>query len=150
LRIDPWALFSPFLFFTLPVMAMLAAVAVLFETIPWLRGTLGNVVYFVLWFVLLIVSAANLPSTQEVGEPANDFWGIQFFLSGMMKAALTAFPDYQGQVSIGLIALPNADAASDLYVGGHSLDQPDHFRAVVLGGRGRWDRPALGAVLPAF
>jgi len=49
--------------------AVIAALAVLFETIPWLRGTFGNVVYFILWLVLLMVSVANVPSSQWVGEP---------------------------------------------------------------------------------
>jgi hypothetical protein len=138
LQIDLWALFSPFLFFTLPVMAMLAAVAVLFETISWLRGTLGNVVYFVLWFVLLIVSAANLPSTQEVGEPANDFWGIQILLSDMMKDALTAFPDYQGQVSIGLIALPMQTLHQTFTWEGI------HWTSQIIFGRLSWVAAAVG------
>jgi hypothetical protein len=41
-------------------LAVIAALAVLFETISWLRGTLGNVVYFVLWLILLIISGRAL------------------------------------------------------------------------------------------
>lgn len=138
LHINLWALLSPFIFFTLPVMAMIAAVAVLFETIPWLRGTFGNVVYFVLWLVLLIVSAANIPSTQEVGEPANDFPGIQFFLSDMMKDALVAFPDYQGQVSIGLIALP-LEAPRQTFTW-----EGIHWTSKIIFGRLSWVAAAVG------
>jgi hypothetical protein len=105
-RIDLWALLSPFVFCVLPSMAVIAALAVLFETIPWLRGTFGNVVYFVLWLVLLIVSAANMPSPQQAGDPTNDLWGIQVILSGMIADTATAFPGYQGSVTIGTATLP--------------------------------------------
>ena len=106
LRMDLLTLLSPFVFCVLPSMAVIATLAVLFETIPWLRGTLGNVVYFILWLVLLIVSATNMPSPQRVGEPANDLWGVQVILSGMIKDTAAAFPDYQGSVAIGAVTLP--------------------------------------------
>ncbi len=35
-------------------MALIAALAVVFETVPWLRGALGNAVYFFLWLFLLM------------------------------------------------------------------------------------------------
>jgi len=104
-RLDLWALLSPFLFCVLPSMALIAALAVLFETLPWLRGTLGNVVYFGLWLVLLIVSAASMPSPQQVGKPANDLWGIQVILSSMIRDTAAAFPGYQGSVAIGATTL---------------------------------------------
>lgn len=44
-----WDLLSPFLFLSLPLMALVAATAVLFETIPLLRSGFGNVVWFFLW-----------------------------------------------------------------------------------------------------
>jgi len=47
--IDLWQLVSPFLFLTLPALAFLAALAVLFECVPGLRGGFGNVFYFFCW-----------------------------------------------------------------------------------------------------
>ena len=41
-----WALLSPLLLYALPAMALVAALAVLFETLPVLRGGVGNVVWF--------------------------------------------------------------------------------------------------------
>ena len=104
-RIELWTLLAPFIFSVLPAMAMIAAIAILFETIPFLRGTFGNVVYAILWLALLIVSAASMPSPQRPGEPANDMWGIQIILSGMMNDTAVAFPDYQGSVVIGMATL---------------------------------------------
>jgi putative Mn2+ efflux pump MntP len=46
-RVDSWALVSTSLFVTLPATAMVAALAILFETIPGLRGGFGNIVYFI-------------------------------------------------------------------------------------------------------
>ncbi len=41
-----WKLWSPFIFLALPTMLLTASVAVLFETLPGLRGGVGNVVIF--------------------------------------------------------------------------------------------------------
>ena len=141
LRIDLWALLSPFVFCVLPSMAVIAALAVLFETIPWLRGTFGNVVYFILWLVLLIVSAANMPSLQRVGEPANDLWGVQVILSSMIKDTAAAFLDYEGSVAIGAVTLP-APLQTFTWNG-------IHWTAEIIFGRMLWFSTALGLVLLA-
>jgi len=44
-----WKLWSPFLFIALPTMLLTGSIALLFETIPFLRGGAGNVIYFFLW-----------------------------------------------------------------------------------------------------
>lgn len=44
-----WKLLSPFLLLSLPAMAVVAAVAILFESVSFLRGGFGNVAYFFLW-----------------------------------------------------------------------------------------------------
>ncbi|MFE2107204.1 hypothetical protein ACFXAF_15210 [Kitasatospora sp. NPDC059463] len=59
--LDPVALLTPFLVLTLPLLAATAALAVLFETVPLLRGGLGNVVWFVCAPAMLI--AGERPGT---------------------------------------------------------------------------------------
>jgi len=140
-RIDLWALLSPFAFCVLPSMAVIAALAILFEAIPWLRGTFGNVVYFVLWLILLIVTAANMPSPQRIGEPANDLWGVQDILSSMMQDTAAAFPDYQGSVAIGAATLP-APLQTFTWNG-------IHWTAEIILGRMMWLIAALGIALLA-
>jgi hypothetical protein len=54
-----WPLLSPFLLLALPVMALVAATTVLFETIPGLRGGFGNIVWFALWATCMAVPVAN-------------------------------------------------------------------------------------------
>jgi hypothetical protein len=50
---DAVHLFMPFLVFATPVALLVAAVAVLFDAVPALRDTAGNVVYFFAWMVAL-------------------------------------------------------------------------------------------------
>jgi hypothetical protein len=84
LHVDLWALWGPFLFVTLPVAALVAATAVLFEMVPGLRGGLGNVVYFFLWIGLFVVSAFGGP----------DLFGWNAITLSVQTAAQAAFPDY--------------------------------------------------------
>ncbi len=51
-HLDTIALLSPFLLVALPAMALTAALALLFETLPILRGGLGNVAWFFFWAIL--------------------------------------------------------------------------------------------------
>jgi hypothetical protein len=48
-HIQLWPLLAPFLVFCVPAMALVAAFAVLFETIPFLKGGFGNVAWFFLF-----------------------------------------------------------------------------------------------------
>jgi len=48
-HIDLIGILLPTVVFVVPVFALIAAIAVLFEVLPLLRGGLGNVVYFFLW-----------------------------------------------------------------------------------------------------
>ncbi|WP_030232157.1 ABC transporter permease [Streptomyces sp. NRRL S-350] len=52
--VDPVALVEPFVLLSLPVMALTAAAAILFETVPLLRAGFGNVVWFVLALAISI------------------------------------------------------------------------------------------------
>ena len=94
LHVDFWALLSPFLMIVLPAMAVVAALAVLFETIPGLRGGFGNLVYFIVW---VFVALSPVTSFWETGDvPAYDLTGATVLLGSMQEAVRTRFPDYQG------------------------------------------------------
>ncbi len=56
LPVNVWQVVAPLLLMFLPVAALTASVAVLFESIPLLRGGVGNIVYFFLWILFLIGS----------------------------------------------------------------------------------------------
>src|SRR5208283_1587832 len=52
-HIHLWKLLAPFLLISIPAMAVVAALALVFETIPFLRGGFGNVAYFFVWTAIL-------------------------------------------------------------------------------------------------
>jgi len=54
-----WKLWSPFILLALPAMLLTSAVAVLFETLPVLRGGVGNVIYFFAWTGMLGLGATG-------------------------------------------------------------------------------------------
>ncbi len=105
LHLDLLALLSPLLWILLPTMALVAALAVLFETIGWLRGGFGNVIYFFVCsaiimasFLPVMINAENLEST----PPQFDIFGIGLPLSSMLKATGLAIPNLDlGNNSIG-------------------------------------------------
>jgi hypothetical protein len=97
LHIDLWMLASPFLFMTLPVMALVSAIAVLFETIAWLRAGWGNIVYFILWAVGFRV----LLQTADTAGPAADLLGFASVFRQWNVAIKAVAPAANVHVSIG-------------------------------------------------
>lgn len=86
--LEGWSLVSPLLIIALPLMAVVAAVAVLFEAIGWLRGTFGNIVYWFLFLMLLIPAIAV-----STYQPLLDFLGLRLIGEGIRQAAVAAYPD---------------------------------------------------------
>jgi hypothetical protein len=77
---------APFILLALPAMAVVAAIAVLFETIPFLRGGFGNVVYFFLWTAGLSVPLAT-------GRHASDLIGVSVVADSARNAAHLSLKD---------------------------------------------------------
>jgi hypothetical protein len=98
-QIHLWALIAPFLFVALPFMAFIAALAVLFESIHWLRGSFGNIVYFFLFIMGITVIAILLGSTM----PLFDWLGFGLFKASMGAAAKAAYPAYAGGLSLSMV-----------------------------------------------
>ncbi|HKH49875.1 MAG TPA: ABC transporter permease [Thermoanaerobaculia bacterium] len=94
-RIDLVQLLLPFLLLALPMLAVVAAMAVLFETLPGLRGGFGNVVWFFVW-------AAMMPLAIEVGG-LFDVIGLNLVNRNLEVAAAAAFgPAKRGFVLGGI------------------------------------------------
>jgi hypothetical protein len=53
--VNLWQLAAPFLLLILPELAFIAALAVLFESINWLRGGFGNLVYYVAYAIACLL-----------------------------------------------------------------------------------------------
>ncbi|HSQ17163.1 MAG TPA: hypothetical protein VLM83_05650, partial [Anaerolineales bacterium] len=87
--LDLGALLIPFLAVALPYMALTAALAVVFDTLPWLRGTVGNAIYFFLWMFLFMSSVKG-----EIALPLlKDPLGVDVFRASLYAGANAAFPN---------------------------------------------------------
>jgi len=102
-QLDLGQLFAPFLFISLPAMAVVATVAVLFEVIPFLQGGFGNLAYFVLYIVTIIVSMSGVTFTEQgvIEAPINDLFGASVIGASMLGEAHAAYPQRQLDFGIG-------------------------------------------------
>jgi hypothetical protein len=104
-NLDLGILLAPILWVVLPTLALVCAVAVLFETIGWLSGGFGNVVYFFIGTAATM--ASFMPVMLSVGgkdipQPPVDVFGVGLPLSSMLRATMAAFPNIDfGNNSIG-------------------------------------------------
>ncbi len=89
-HLDFFALLSPFVIIALPGMLLTAAAAVLFETLPVLRGGAGNVVWFFAWAFLGVALSA------VTGIEWLDPLGNMTMASSMKAGAWAHIPGYQG------------------------------------------------------
>ena len=90
--VDLWQLFAPFLILTAPALAFLAALAVLFECVPGLRGGFGNVFYFFFWTALLGAGFGWRRSSL-------DMLGFSILQRDVVERAKSILPEYQGGFS---------------------------------------------------
>jgi ABC-type transport system involved in multi-copper enzyme maturation permease subunit len=86
--LDLGALLIPFLAVALPYMALIAALAVVFDTVPWLRGTVGNAVYLFLWMFLFMSATKGEMVLPLLKDPL----GIDVFRASLYAGANAAFP----------------------------------------------------------
>jgi len=99
LHVDLAALAAPLWWTAFPALCLVAAVAVLFECVPFLSGGVGNVVYFFLFMAVLTAWIAGADG--EVMKTVNDPFGISYVIADMQLAVRAHDPDYAGEVAIG-------------------------------------------------
>jgi hypothetical protein len=97
-HLELWNLLSPFLLLALPTMAVTAAMAVVFETIPWLRGGFGNVVYFFVWTAGLGVPTS---SGADGKTSAFDWPGLSIVWNSMRAAAKSTNNGFSFSLDVG-------------------------------------------------
>jgi hypothetical protein len=109
-QLDLWALLAPFLFTTLPTLMLVAAIAVLFESISFLRGGFGNIATFVLWIAAITISMSGVSfgSQGVIEEPINDLFGASVIAASMHEAAHAAFPEKNLDLGIGYTRVEGA------------------------------------------
>ena len=91
----PLVLLAPFVFLTLPMMALVAAVAALFESIRWLRGGLGNVIFYFVWTAMLTMSAVQADGANSGLDPV----GFRVAVPDMVTSCARAFPEFDPENS---------------------------------------------------
>lgn len=99
------ALLSPLLLYALPAMAFVAAIAVLFETLPVLRGGVGNMAWFFLWMVLLvggIAPAATRGAPLTRADYFHDFTGMPSMMEQMRGTLLAVDPHFGNGFSLSI------------------------------------------------
>jgi len=102
--LDVPALVAPIWLMGLPMLAIAAAMAVLFECTPFLRGGLGNVIYFFLWLITLIsVVSAFAEEESGLAQPRNDPYGYTRQLADIQQQVLAVDPN--AELGSGLIML---------------------------------------------
>jgi hypothetical protein len=97
-----WALIAQIWLMGLPVLAISAAMAVLFESISFLRGGLGNVAYFFIWLIAIIaVLSGAFDEATRLARPTNDLLGFTRPMSDIQRQVLAAEPG--ADIGSGLI-----------------------------------------------
>jgi hypothetical protein len=94
---DLGAFLGPFVFLGLPAMLFIAALAVFFESVPWLRHGFGNIVYFFAWTALVVVPL-------QTGLLSVDVLGLKMPMDRIQSDVRMAVHDYNGSFSIGIDA----------------------------------------------
>lgn len=97
-QINLLAFLDPFFFIVMPLMALVAATAVLFESIPFLQGGFGNIVYF---FAFIMFVPLFMENNALKNYPAFEPMGLGLLASEMGKAVTAVHPDYDGDFTLG-------------------------------------------------
>jgi len=98
MQIDLIVFLLPFFFIVMPLMAFVAAVVVLFETVPFLQGGFGNILYFFAFVLFLPLFMENDTLSQY---PAFEPMGLGLLASEMGRAVSAIYPDYNGDFTLG-------------------------------------------------
>ncbi len=93
-----FAMLTPFILITLPTMVLVAATAVFFESIKFLNGGFGSVVYF---FLFIFASDSLDKSQMAYGFDPTGFGIIR---RSMWAAAKAAYPHFNGGFTIDIQA----------------------------------------------
>ena len=138
-QLRPLALITPFVVLTLPVMALVAGLAVLFEATPGLRGGAGNVVYFFLW-----ISGLTTTASTRGGLP--DPLGGEMLIAQMHAACVAAFPDLPAGRNLSMGFNIRSDGFWDL----ETFTWPGaHWTPGMLAARAAWVAVSIALTMAA-
>jgi hypothetical protein len=92
--LDISALVLPFIIIALPAMFFISGTAVFFESVKFLRGGFGNILFFFAYTALIVVP-------METHLPATDVFGLHVAMQQIQADVRTVIPAYDGEFSIG-------------------------------------------------
>ena len=75
----------PYICITIPSLFLLASFTIVFDVIKWLKGTIGNIIFFCLWIAISVLSISfpNAPF---------DLFGLNRILTNMVNDAAQVYP----------------------------------------------------------
>jgi ABC-2 family transporter protein len=113
------ALLTPLLVIGLCALTVTSALAVLFETLPGLRGGIGNILYFFLWVFLLTAGAVRMESARTPNATTSfaDYTGIAMVMGEMRSDLKSIDPTYNGGSSFRLGTLQDPPTQTFLWTG---------------------------------
>lgn len=111
-HVDLVELIKPVLWISLPALAVTAMFAVLFDLLPWLRRTSGNVLYFFVWIGLFVGTLSHI-------NPETDDWARHTWISDPNGVALV-IRDLQASPAVTQL---DADVAG-INIGSSPFDGP--------------------------
>lgn len=85
-------LILPFIIITFPTILIISSLAVFFDSISWLRASIGNVLYFFIWI--------SLVSTILLRQPNFDVLGGNIIISEIVSDIKQIYPGYNGSFTI--------------------------------------------------
>jgi hypothetical protein len=132
-----WAYFAPFAFMLLPGMAVIAAIAIVFEVISFLRGTIGNIIFFVVWG--FIIFSVFKPIEVNNLLTISDLFAQGIALSDIVATLQDKYPTYNGIFSNGLTVMKQK---SEIFIW-----QGVHWNFSLIAGRSLWAIIAIILVL---
>jgi hypothetical protein len=103
MHLDLWGLASPLLILLLPALAIVSGLAILFESINWLRGIAGNLVY-----LFLVYPAIALPLGMN---------GAALLWPSVYRSCSAAFPDCSQRFLTDVSNTPLASIPTFFYTG---------------------------------
>ncbi|UCE25405.1 MAG: ABC-2 transporter permease [Candidatus Zixiibacteriota bacterium] len=94
-NLDLWAFVSPFIIIALPPVVFVASVAILFDSVRWLRGSAGNVIYLFLAEFCIVFGMLEVPLL--------DLAAVSAFTDSVRAAAGAAFPGEKIGLVMGFV-----------------------------------------------
>lgn len=89
--LEPWTFFLQYLYLVPPAIMFVSALALVFESVPWLSGKLGDVLYFFFWASSLGIVASAMEKGADPGIVGFfDFSGFGYLFDQMHRTFHTS------------------------------------------------------------